>query len=278
MVRAALLCVVGAGMLLSAASAPIDPYDLYEIPGEEGYSNTAVRAQVSATLDGGESTGVFIATGQSLFANNGESAYTPTNAAKAQQIDIYDGVVYQIKDPVIGASAGAGSMISMIADKLIDQGVFDRVIIVPIAVGGSGIHRWAPGGDLNHRLAVAIKRVRALGYPLHGVLLQQGEYDHQQSTPQATYEALLRNAVESSRGYGYQTPWFIAHSTYVSGVTSSTIRDAQSAVVAADPLVYDGADTDTLTGANRQVDDVHLTDMGNDNASDLWVAAVQAVY
>ncbi len=268
----------------SGGGAP-NLYSIYETAGEEGYANTTGRTTESAALVGGEATGIFIILGQSLTANNGASNYTPTNAEKSQEISIFDGLCYRLKDPALGASGGTGGYISRLADALITAGLFQRVIMIPCGVGGSSVLRWTPAGDLNHKLRVAYLRARSLGYTVSGVLWGQGEADVQAGTSKATYKARFDEMADSIRALGCTAPWFVAQETYLSGVTNSTIRDAQSELVGTRTLpsgnsitVYAGPDLDTLGGANRQGDDIHLSDTGNANAAAAWVTKLDIVF
>ena len=48
--------------------------------------------------------------------------------------------------------------------------------MIPAAVGGSAIHRWADGGDLN-KMMVAVIQAAKMRYTITGVLLNQGAAD-----------------------------------------------------------------------------------------------------
>ena len=54
-----------------------------------------------------------------------------------------------------GVTGQGGSIWTDLGNRLIEEGVFDQVLIAPIAVGGTKVSRWVPGGDFNDR----IKRV-----------------------------------------------------------------------------------------------------------------------
>lgn len=268
----------------AGAGGSIDQYALYDNVslGEAGYNTEGGRTSATPAIVGGEKTGVFILLGQSLAANNGVSNFTPTNPTKCHQINPYTGNCFRLIDPALGPSGGAGSIVGRIADKLIVDGVFQRVIMIPAAIAGTGVYRWASGGDHRHRLEVCVKRARQNSYLSHqycAVLWMQGEYDNQQNTTQADYTSMLLDVIDISRRFGNASlPWFIAKETYVSGNTDANVQAAQLAIVNPSNFIYAGPNIDSLTGANRQGDDVHLSDAGNAAAAALWSTAIDAVF
>lgn len=266
---------------MNYASAP-SPVDLYGITehGLSGYSDTTGRTSVSAALSGDESTAIFLVIGQSLATNAGVTTYDPAHS-KVQQINPYDGNVYEMKDPVLGASSTSGSWISRLAHKLVLAGFWDRVIMIPVAIGATSAADWSVTGDVTHRVHVGIKRSRQHGYVLTGILYDQGNNDANAGTSSAAYQASVNALIELSRHWGpvsADTPWFIATETMKNDVdVSATIQAAQAAIVAADANVFAGANTDSLTGAtNRQSGISHLTDAGNNNNADLWQTVLTA--
>jgi len=262
-------------------SAPVT-IDLYGITehGLAGHADTSGRTEVSAALDPEENTAVILVAGQSLATNAGETPYTPSSS-KVQQINIYDGLVYELVDPVLGASSTSGSWISRLGDKLITAGTWERVIFIPIAIGSTSALQWSPDGNQHHRFNVGIKRARQHGYALTAILWDQGNRDANAGTSSQDYQDRVNALIAASRTWGpvsADTPWFIATETMKNDTdVSATIQAAQAAIVAADDNVFAGANTDSLTGAtNRQSGISHLTDMGNDNNADLWKAVLDA--
>lgn len=228
-------------------------------------------------LNIGESTAVFIVAGQSQAANYQPTA-TPTNASKIDQISIDDGGCYAAIDPLLGCNNGAntGNLFLRVADKLITNGDWDRVILVPCAVGGTSITRWTAGGDLHSRLLAARARSVARGLPVTAVLWQQGEADGAAGMSQANWQTHFGNMLTAFRATGETCPWLVAKSTLQSNATSSAIRAAQAAVVSG--TVFAGPDTDTLTGGTNRADGTHFTSTGANAAADLWVTAIEAVF
>jgi hypothetical protein len=246
------------------------------------YTSTSGKTSKSSSITGGEKTGVFIVAGQSLAGNHGQSLYTPSNG-KAHLLNVYNGVVYDSPDPLMGASGSAGSWVSRFSDKLITAGIFTRVIVVPVAIAGTPIADWSPRGPLNQRLRVAYLRIRSLGWVGNadvsiGAILALGETDSSGGTSQANWQADFSLVKGTLDGLGFTGKWFVAKETMLSNATNSTIQAAQAAVVD-NVRVFAGANTDSLTGGtNRIGDGTHLTDTGNNNNAALWQTVIAAQY
>jgi hypothetical protein len=227
-----------------------------------------------------EKTGVFIFAGQSNIANYADQPHTPVNASKVDQINVLDGGCYEALDPLVGASGPWGSWICIFADKLIDADVFDRIILVPIAVGSSSIQNWLPGSLLGNNIAAAYQRCKALNMPVDGVLWQQGESTH--VTNPNDYYAPMMTIINHLRSEGCAAPWFLGKSTYSTGdgvtyQTSPGTRAGIDLAVAGDPHVYAGADTDDLIGGTyrsaRPGNSLHFTEAGQQATATRWYNA-----
>lgn len=267
-----------------AAYVAVNQFSFSE-PTGVGYSNTTGRTTASSTITGGEKTGLIFAAGQSRITNQPTTtAYTPTNDTKVHQINIYDGLVYKMKDPVLGAGGSEGSYLSKLGDSLINNGVFQRVIFVPIGIGGTATTQWITG-DLRYRILVAGRRARALGYAASNadlykaIIWENGQTDVANGVTSAAYQANIITIQGLFAETGFAVPFFIAQSTMNNNVTDSTIRAAQAALVNNGALRYAGPDLDTLTGGtNLQGDGTHFNDTGNTSAATLWKTALDAVF
>jgi hypothetical protein len=221
-------------------------------------------------------TGIIVGVGQSNIANASAGTFSPVNAANIFNLSIFDGGVYAASDPLIGCSTKettTHNWLIRLADTLITDGDFDDVIIVPIARGGAAVADWDSGGDLFVNIQTAVDRVLSTGGSPTAFLWQQGEKDNELGTTEAAYQASLSNIISSYT----QAPWFVGKSTYRFGVVDTDIQNACDNVVNGS-TVYAGANTDTLSGANRQADDLHFSSTGAAAAAALWVTAIQAVF
>ncbi|WP_172373809.1 sialate O-acetylesterase [Mesorhizobium sp. NZP2234] len=227
---------------------------------------------------------MFITAGQSngAGANHVTAAYTPTNGAKNQTLYLFNGGIYRTADPLLGGGTGSlGSWGGRLADKLIDAGVFARVVILPTDVGSTAVADWQPGASFFDRLIVATKRALSLGLPVTGYLWHQGETDQAAGTSQVAYASALSSIITGVRAYGsgFQAPWFIGKCSYNGGNTSAAVRAAQAAIIDG-ATIFAGGDTDSLTGAgtNREAGNLHFNATGADAAASLWKAALDVVF
>ncbi len=92
---------------------------------------------------------ISLAFGQSNAANNGQKAYTTHYTFV---FNYYNGKLYAAKDSMLGSTGKGESLRTRLGDKLIDIGFYKKVILIPIAVGGTAIERWANGGDCFEKL------------------------------------------------------------------------------------------------------------------------------
>lgn len=233
---------------------------------------------------------VLIVAGQSNVTNVAPSVYTPSNPSKIDCLNVYDGGIYEAKDPLLGCdlnpTLGPGNPALRLADKLITANKFDRVVLVPLAIDASDLAFWL-GDYANNRIPTAIGRLAAKGFTTQtnvtiAVLWGHGESDNLAGTTQANYVAGLTSIIASSRTAGFTGPWFVPRQTYISGGTSATIRAAQAAIISSGAGIYAGPDADTLIGtacsgvACRQADLTHWSDAGSDSYAAAWQTALAA--
>lgn len=243
-----------------------DPYTLTDLRHYSwlffvnGNNDTVYRELVSPRLKA-ERTGIIIMTGQSNNANAAlDGFYTPVSP-HIHELNIHDCGLYRShRGRMLGCNGfGQASAVPM-ADLLIARGYFDRVILVPIAIGGSSAAHWAAGGILNHRIGVTARRLAALGLPPTLVYRHQGETDHIDGTTQSAYATAVLSEIATWRAVGIGCPIFVCLASRIPGPSiSDAIRAAQASVVD-NVTVFAGSDTDVLGFEYR---------LGNDNNPDL---------
>jgi hypothetical protein len=128
---------------------PPDPYVLNDTIAPAQASATGLVAR-SLAINPALRTLVLITAGQSHFCNTQPSLFVPVNTAVIDNFSIYDGAAYNIGGQMLGCtnnvtSATPGNASARVADLLVTNGKFDRVIVVPIAVGGTYVSDWATG-------------------------------------------------------------------------------------------------------------------------------------
>jgi hypothetical protein len=254
----------GGGAVASAA----DTNDLVPSPTGIAVQNRVVgRTVANPTVDG--STAVLVITGQSNHGNYSASGspFTPTNAANIFNFNQCDGGTYLAVEPLLGNDYVDNGVAIRLADALITGGKFTKVILCPMAVGGTSSAQWAAGGAVHGRIGAMASRLRHAHLTPTRVLRHQGESDSGAGVSQATYAANLASEIAEFRAQGITCPIWVCQATYPNA--SSGIRAAQAA--AANGVdVFLGPDTDTLTTGKRAGDGVHFNTSGLADFSTLW--------
>ncbi len=259
--------------LLRPRGIVIEPHDtLRRLDGHvPTFTDSSLKTEMPPHRLRRENPAVFITFGQSNAANHGSEKYSPKN--EFYNLDFVTGKVYLATDPLLGASGDLGNVATRMADKLIDKKIFNSIVLAPLALGGSTIDEWAPGGFAHRRLLVAIHRIRNLGFNPTHFLWHQGESDVVAETSQASYEYAFRCIVESLRDHGAYAPIFVAVASRCGNEGSAEIRAAQRALPNPHHHIFPGPDTDKL-GDDYRFDNCHFSGRGLDAHADLWVEAL----
>lgn len=146
---------------------------------------------------------------------------------------------------------------------------------INLAVGGTSIDQWQPGGEFYQNLLDALSWSESIG--LTAILWHQGESDHHLS--EEAYASKLENLIVSSRSANNhpKTPWLISTASLSMDAVSEALRTAQKEVVDPDNYIFPGPDTDVIGTEHRDAKyQAHFTREGNLLASDLWVTAIES--
>lgn len=250
-----------------------------------GYQTTAgLTMDNSIPVSSPNKTLVVIAAGQSLNINISPTTYTTVNTTKIRQLNIYDGALYRMGGKVLGSTDasfltgyGGGNLSAYYADGLINSGRWNNVIIANVSVGSSSVSDWATG-LLRDRICQVMGRLarRGITPATSGVSFAidwaQGESDT--ATSQAAYTAALNAIYSNAVSCGFSGKMFVALETAPSDTTSGTYLAQMAWPNGSDR--FQGRNINSLTGTNRMLDGVHLSDLGNSNASVLTVNAFAA--
>ena len=149
----------------------------------------------------GERTMVALVFGQSQAANQVQERFVGGKGV----FNYLRGRCYQAVDPLLGTGGDKGNVWTLVATDLVAQKQFDAVILVTIAIGGTSIAQWAPGGRLNEHLMDAVTAIAPV-FPFTHVFIAQGETDFLSQTPPDDYFrnfaaliASLRHSAASTR-------------------------------------------------------------------------------
>ena len=196
----------------------------------------------------------------------------------------HDGKCYQTQDPLLGPDGRDGSVWGRLGDGLVREGLYRRVLIVPIGIGGTQLAPWAPGGELHVRVEKTARMLANVGIRPTHVLWHQGESDVVADTPPAEYVAQFGALVASLAALGIDAPVFPAVATHcyfedelrVTYLASAErIRRAQTSLPERIPNVWPGPDTDAIVGPRFRYDGCHFNYQGIDAHARLWVRALR---
>lgn len=249
-----------------------------------GYQSTSrVRLNCSNFL--GARSAVLILAGQSNAASFGSGAHhSDLPHGVIGNLNHHDGECYDAAPPLLGADtwpSGGDSPWIRVAGLLIRNGYTDRVLLAPIAVGGSPIAWWAsasalPRARCGAQFARALGALRARGLarsPL--VLWHQGEADHGRALSYTDAFLRMRDNVEALMGGG-NVSWVVAQASRCGAQRSDpALLRAQGALSGLDG-VFAGPNTD-LVGASLRYDGCHFSAAGLDAVASAWFERLRAL-
>jgi len=244
---------------------------LWRFRPERGHRDTTGRVAVACAALHGAQTQVWLTLGQSNAANEGELDYE-TQAA-VYNFNPFDGACYEASDPLLGATGSGGSVWTRLADRLIAAGRAERIVIAPIAVGGSRIRRWAPGGDLYPRIGRTAAALDAAGLRVTHVLWHQGESDV--DTPPQAYVQSFTAMLGSLRAAGIDAPVYVAQASICKNGGSAALRAVQRQLADELPGVRRGPNSDRLDRFAWRHDLCHFSAAGLDEHARLWFEVLQ---
>jgi Carbohydrate esterase, sialic acid-specific acetylesterase len=260
-----------------ASDTVVDLKDTYEQLDQNWGSihDPTGRQERSCAIDGDRSrTAVIVILGQSNAANHGAGKYVARR--RVDNFSLYDRKCYSAVDPLLGASGHGGNFAVRLGDKLIDAGLFERVILAPIAMGGTTVEQWAEEGMFNRRIPALIRRLYDAGLRADFILWQQGEGNPGVGDVGGRqYRKNLLEVIRTFRRYGARAPFFVSLTTMCGGphANADNIRAGQKSVVNPMAAIYQGPDTDTI-GLEHRWDDCHFDEIGLDMAASLWLDVI----
>jgi hypothetical protein len=220
-----------------------------------------------------EATAVLLVAGQSNAANSqGQRYQSPDDRV----VNFSEGHCYRAASPLLGADDYNGESWTLLGLKLIRTGLYNRVIVIPAASGGSAIRRWATGGDLSAMLVTVI-RTATSRYTITAVLWDQGATDFTLQTPEERYRSDLKALIDQIRAEGVTAPFFITRCS-VGGekwTEDNAIARAQAAL-ADGKTIFDGPNTDHDVPRSDRYDGYHFAASGQEKWTDTWVRLLRA--
>jgi hypothetical protein len=216
-----------------------------------------------------EKAAVLLLIGQSNAANFQGQRH---QSGDDRVVNFLDGRCYRAASPLLGADGQRGETWTLLGNKLVQAGFYDSVILIPAAVGGSSVRRWAAGGDLNAMLKAVIGEVK-WRYTVTGVLLDQGARDFALRTSEDQYRSDLKSLIDTVRAEGIRAPFFITRCS-VGGTNwteDNPVARAQASLVDSRNAVFDGPNTDRDVTPLDRYDGYHFGASGQEKFAGAWM-------
>jgi hypothetical protein len=222
-----------------------------------------------------ERTGVILAIGQSNVANHAAGRVTTRHGKRV--LSYFNGKCHISASPLLGATSNGGEYLTILADRLVDDGVYGTVIIVSSGIGGTPISRWQRNGDLNAMLMNTLRDL-STRYRVTDVIWHQGESDVANATTTEGYTAAFASLVASLTENGVDAPIYTSVSTRCgpSWNADNPIARAQRSL-ARDKRVLVAADTDALLAPEDRDDTCHLSESGQRKVATAYARAIRNV-
>lgn len=229
-----------------------------------------------SSFRGGDRVAILLVAGQSNAANFGGIPYTPRKPV----YQLFGNSCFQAKDPLVGAGGDRGSVWTRLADKLVQGGNFEEVIIVPVAIEGSKVIQWAYAGEHHPLLNRALLDLLEKGLQPTYFLWHQGEADASAGTTEASYVAYFNNMIDRLRKVGLTAPVYVSVATrcalkkngkIIGGKPSLEIQRAQQSIPDLNRQIFLGPNTDKIYKKSDRIDGCHFSNQGLEKFAQAWV-------
>jgi hypothetical protein len=245
---------------------------LWHFREERGFKDTRGRSEVDCGQFNQPGSAILVTLGQSNAANESEPGFQP--GAGVFNFSFFDGKCYVARDPLLGTTGDEGSVWSRLGDELVRSGRYQRVLIAPIAVGGSRVRAWTPTGAHFSRIVAVQKALAARGLKATHVLWHQGESDARWTT-QEEYLDMFGQMLEGMRGEGIDAPVYVAVASACGHSGSEAIRAAQREIPHKFANTRPGPNTDEIDRMRWRRDGCHFSAEGLKLHAAAWVEALK---
>jgi len=246
--------------------------NLWHFREERGFKDTTGRTEVDCSQFNQPGSVILLTLGQSNAANESEPGFQPGEGV--YNFSFFDAKCYVARDPLLGTTGEEGSVWSRLGDELVRSGRFQRVLIAPIAVGGSRVRAWTPSGAHFSRIVAVQKALASRGLRSTYVLWHQGESDARW-TSQEEYLALFGEMLEGMRGQGIDAPVYVAVASACGHGGSDAIRAAQREIPHKFANIRPGPNTDEIDRLRWRRDGCHFSSEGLALHAHAWAEALK---
>ena len=224
-------------------------------------------------------TAVLLIIGQSNSANHAEKKFTTQYPKKV--VNYFNGKCYLAASPLLGATGEDGEFVTPLADKLIQLGRFQSVVIIASGIGGTPITRWQRDGDLNEMLLRVIQQGKN-EYKITQVIWHQGEEDYIKKTSTKNYIKMFNSLLETLRENDVNAPIYLSITTKCGG---NSFWDGNNPTAIAQWQLIDnkniflGVNTDILVSDHdRRTDGCHFAETGQLKTADSIARAIIKIH
>jgi len=210
-------------------------------------------------------TACILTFGQSNSANYGQGSYHCRNAV----YEYFKGEVYKVSEPLRGANGNGCSVWTRFSDMLIDSGLYQRVVILPIGIGSTSVYCWSEGA-CNEKLRETLQYIEKDSIKITHVIWHQGEADNIENTPKEVYKTRLKKIFSQIRQHGIKADFYVCQASYHPDVTTkyngidTAIQNAQLEFTRENPGTKLCVNTDSFNLASDRYDGVHFSVSGLD--------------
>lgn len=218
-----------------------------------------------------ERSAVLLVIGQSNAANAGGQRFESSTGRVANYAN---GKCSIAASPLLGNFGISGEPWTAIGDRLVSDGHFDEVVLIPAAIGGSGLSEWIAEGRLRRMLKDVAQDAQRY-YRITHVLWHQGETDFAGGTSEGGYVAGVKSLASDLRALGVAAPIFVSIATRcdpidVHWLPDNAISRAQRKLGNLGEGFAPGIDTDALLNGLDRYDGCHMAGSGLTKAIDAW--------
>lgn len=206
----------------------------------------------------------------------------------------FDGQCYPAIDPLLGTGGSGGAIWTVLGSRLVEDGIYDAVILVPGAVGGSSINRWSNPRDLGARIAWFGEAMRRANVRVTHVLFVQGSADQYAAPRYARLRPSEFGPFGGADGHsmrseryidhflqvmvllqeaGMEAPVYVAVSTRCGQVIADKggpVAAAQRELPRRHRAIHLGPDIDAMPETAFSLDKCHLSSPGVAMVADEW--------
>ena len=249
---------------------------LFDIKSEVGIGkndkrNTDTSSLRQVEISETKSTGIYLTYGQSNSVNHGQIGYE----VKGEVYQFFNNGTYLYEYPALGGTGQGGSVWGMVGDKLIDEGVHDKVVFSNNGFQGRRIEELNSDPYITYLMNSYKQLLEKFGR-VDAILFHQGEINHETKFGNENYYEDFEIFIRKLRDNGIGTPIYLSRASICNTQTDSTLINIQNEIIKDFEIVLKGPNTDLLHEKKYRLPDYcHFSMLGYEKFSDMWVESLK---